>query len=186
MTDWDLDLVRFVADHRWGPLTVVFAIASAWWVKSVLLVGIGLVADLRRPPRVPFAAVTALAAYGATSGLVNVIKVVVDRPRPPVRDPSIPFEGTLPESMSFPSGHAGTAFAAATVIALVHPRLRWWVLGIATVVAASRLYLGVHHLTDVVAGAVLGALVGAAAVWVARRARAAYRTRRPSRRAAST
>ena len=59
---------------------------------------------------------------------------------------------------SFPSGHATTAFALAAVIGFVSPR--WWYpgLGLAVVIGVSRVALGVHYPSDVVAGAFLGIL----------------------------
>jgi membrane-associated phospholipid phosphatase len=161
ITGWETELVRAVADARWGPLTELMRVASAWWFKSVVLIGIGLVADLRRPPRLPVAAAGALAAYGLASGLSHALKGLTDRDRPPLQDPGIVAIG-LPGSSAMPSSHAATAFAAALVIGLVHRRLLPWVLLLATVVSASRVYLGVHFPTDVLAGAALGGLVGAA------------------------
>ena len=65
----------------------------------------------------------------------------------------------MPHSSSMPSGHATTAFAAAVAVGLVHPRLRWPLLVLAALVAVSRVWLGVHYLTDVIAGAALGTSV---------------------------
>ena len=61
---------------------------------------------------------------------------------------------------SFPSGHATTAFALAAVIGFVSPRWYYPGLALAAAIAVSRVALGVHYTSDVVAGAILG-LVGA-------------------------
>ena len=64
-----------------------------------------------------------------------------------------------PHDGSFPSGHAATSFAAATVLTLYLPR--WaplWIL-LAVAIGFSRVYVGVHYPLDVVGGAVLGVLV---------------------------
>ena len=61
---------------------------------------------------------------------------------------------------SFPSGHATTAFALAAVIGFVSPRWYYPGLVFAAIIAVSRVALGVHYTSDVVAGAILG-LVGA-------------------------
>jgi undecaprenyl-diphosphatase len=67
----------------------------------------------------------------------------------------------MPAFPSFPSGHAAGAFALATLTALLWPRRRWIPFLGAGLVAFSRVYLGHHYPTDVLAGAVLGAAVGA-------------------------
>jgi undecaprenyl-diphosphatase len=68
-------------------------------------------------------------------------------PKPLVRAPTDP---------SFPSGHAATSFAAATILSLAVPRLTpLWVL-LAAAIAFSRVYVGVHYPLDIVGGAILG------------------------------
>jgi undecaprenyl-diphosphatase len=59
---------------------------------------------------------------------------------------------------SFPSGHATTAFALAAVVGFVSPRWFYPGLVFAAAVAVSRVALGVHYTSDVVAGAILGVL----------------------------
>jgi hypothetical protein len=86
----------------------------------------------------------------ATGVFVETLKRLTHRSRP---------EGG---KFSFPSGHAAAAFAEATAIASYYPRLRVPLYAWATGVAASRVYLGRHYLTDVVVGSSLG-------IWVARK-----------------
>ena len=62
-----------------------------------------------------------------------------------------------PDYASMPSGHATTAFAAMVAVALLWPRLRIPVLVYALLIAASRVMLDAHYLSDVLAGAVAGA-----------------------------
>ena len=90
-----------------------------------------------------------------------------------------PFEhqlGRHEHGHSFPSGHATTAFAGATMLAVLLPRYRVPVLVLASLVALSRLYNGVHYPTDVVAGAAAGA-----AIALLLRAASRRRSRRGSR-----
>src|SRR5205085_7582600 len=85
----------------------------------------------------------------------DVIKAAIPRMRPHVH-----ALVSRPHTHSFPSGHATTSFACATVLALTVPRLRVPVLVLAAAVAWSRVYVGVHFPLDVIAGAALGAAIG--------------------------
>jgi undecaprenyl-diphosphatase len=103
--------------------------------------------------------ITAIATQLATSA----VKVVTDRPRPSV-DPAV----ALPVSDAFPSGHASTAVAAFCLLALLEPR-RWALplaVALALAIGLSRIALGVHWTSDVVAGWLLGAAFAFAALFV--------------------
>lgn len=159
-----LDLDRALIDaapaveHPW--LTPLFVVLSAWWVKGPVLVGLGLCSDIWRR-RIPIAFAAAAAATGAASLVTGVLKDGFARERPPVADPQLGSLTGIPDNPSFPSGHSATAFAAATAVAILCPRLRPAALVLAAAVALSRVYLRVHFPLDVVAGAVLGAGLGA-------------------------
>lgn len=139
-------------------------LASAWWVKSLIPIGAALAYDLRRRLVVPATALTVALAFGISAALSSTTKEIVDRERPQTG-----ALVDLPTTASFPSGHATTAFAACVALGLLVPALRWWALALAAVVAYSRVHLGVHFWTDVLAGAVLGTLVALAVVRSARR-----------------
>jgi undecaprenyl-diphosphatase len=68
----------------------------------------------------------------------------------------------VPHDGSFPSGHAATSFAAATVLSFAFPRLAPALFLLAAAVGFSRVYVGVHYPLDVLGGAVLGVLVATA------------------------
>jgi membrane-associated phospholipid phosphatase len=67
-----------------------------------------------------------------------------------------------------------SAFAVAGAVALLAPRLRWPVLGLAAVIGFSRVYLGVHFWLDVLAGATLGLAIGLLLAWSLRRWRSRH------------
>jgi len=99
-------------------------------------------------------------AVGAVAGafvLNTLTKLVVHRQRPELSD--LPPLISTPTKLSFPSAHASTSFAGACA----YSRLglpAGPLYGLAGGLAASRLYLGVHYPSDVLAGAVLGSVVG--------------------------
>jgi undecaprenyl-diphosphatase len=90
------------------------------------------------------------------------IKALVDRPRPPLRYAEPKTLVPLPHDASFPSGHAATSFAAATMLSFSFPRLSPLLYLLAAAVGFSRVYAGVHYPLDVIGGAFLGVLVATA------------------------
>jgi undecaprenyl-diphosphatase len=143
-------------------LTSLCVLLSAWWVKGPLLVGLALGCDLWRG-RAPVAFLAAIAATLSASFVVSPLKDLFDRHRPPESDPGVGSLVPVPDNASFPSGHAATAFAAATAIAILSPRMRPYALCLAAAVALSRIYLRVHFPLDVLAGGLIGAGLGALA-----------------------
>lgn len=98
-------------------------------------------------------------AVAAAYALNTAAKLVVRRPRP--RLPGLPPLTATVSSLSFPSAHATTAFTAARVYRGLMPAEALY--GLAAAYGISRPYLGVHYPSDVVAGALLGTALGAAA-----------------------
>jgi undecaprenyl-diphosphatase len=90
------------------------------------------------------------------------LKAVSDRARPPLRYPEPKTLVPVPHDHSFPSGHAATSFAAATMLSFAFPRLAPALYVLAAAVAFSRVYVGVHYPLDVIGGAALGVLVAIA------------------------
>jgi len=167
----DTSLQRWIVEHRVGLLDPVFqgityagSFGLVWLALAYALSGFAW----RRPWLVVRLAVTVLLAE-MSSGL---LKAAIDRDRPAVANPEPQTLVDLPPTHSFPSGHATVAFACATTLALALPRLAVPLYALAVLIAASRVYVGVHYPLDVLAGAVLGvaiALVVRAAGRVLRR-----------------
>ena len=165
---WDGAAMQLAESLRWQPLTLLFLIASAWWVKWPLFAAVGACADGRCRRRIPAAALAAGSAAAVAGLVVTLGKGLFDRARPPLAEPSLAAVGVVPDSASFPSGHSATAFAAAVAVGLLHPRLRKPLLALAALVAVSRVYLGVHYWSDVLVGSALGAAIGLGTVWIGR------------------
>jgi len=100
----------------------------------------------------------------AVSGLlIDILKVIFARYRPVMLYEAGKYGFTFfkfspARVLSFPSGHANTIFALMTALCLIVPRYRFIFLAIAILVAANRVIIGAHFLSDVIAGAYLGVI----------------------------
>ena len=97
-------------------------------------------------------------AIGLTGLVDSIIKRLIGRVRPSVLGP-LAFEpfSWRPEYASFPSGHATNVFATLVAVGLVFPRARPLLWVYALTIAASRVIVSAHFLSDVIAGAAFGA-----------------------------
>jgi len=126
-------------------------------------IGIGLLLVAAGEQLLGLAALFAL----TTSHLaVQILKRAVARARPCDANGQLLALIDLPDPYSFPSGHAAAASAMSGTIAIAHPLLAPVLLPLAALIALSRVRLRVHHVSDVIAGMVLGlaGAVGAAAL----------------------
>ena len=170
---WDVPLTAAVVDHRgtWvDDVARAISRLGAWPVVFPLGAALALAAA-RRSPRLAWIIVVVVATRPAFEWL---LKEIVERPRP---DGARLVPGT---GFSFPSGHplaaiATWAFVPAVVALYTHRRYLWWAsVGIAGTVVAlvawSRVWLGVHWTSDVVASLALGYLaLNAVEAWWHRR-----------------
>ncbi|MGH3945576.1 MAG: phosphatase PAP2 family protein, partial [Pseudonocardiaceae bacterium] len=104
------------------------------------------------------AALRGVLAIAATSFSTNaVLKPLLPRRRPPARElPAYQVLPDAPTSSSFPSGHAASAAAFTTAVALECPKAGLAIAPLAAAVAYSRIHVGVHWASDVVVGAAVG------------------------------
>lgn len=108
-----------------------------------------------------FAAIGAgTSAAAAGIFLFRTIKRYNRRQRPCEIEPHCWAAILPPDKYSFPSGHSITAFAVALSIGLFYPDLQGPLLAVAFLIASSRIILGMHFLSDVLAGSVIGAALG--------------------------
>jgi undecaprenyl-diphosphatase len=128
---------------------------------SMLWHAIGLARAIRSHD--PTFAVRFSSAMGIESAITNVaVKSAFQRLRPhrPVDTPLL-YGLRQPITSSFPSGHATAAFCAATLLSKGSRAAPMW-FALASLVAATRVYVRLHHPSDVVAGAAFGVVLGSA------------------------
>ncbi|MGH9789947.1 MAG: phosphatase PAP2 family protein [Candidatus Acidiferrales bacterium] len=103
-----------------------------------------------------------VAGSAAMSGIAvfSVLKRTARRTRPCAIERHCWADHLPPDQFSFPSGHSITAFACAIPLALFYPVFAAWLVFCAVSIAASRVVLGLHLLSDVVVGCILGAALG--------------------------
>src|SRR4051794_36091333 len=121
---------------------------------AIWLLGGGSAALVDKPRRRHW--LRATATVGAAYMTSTSIKLAIGRKRPAVED--LPHLMATPTGLSFPSSHSASSFAAARAFGALVPGAPLQLA--AAAMAFSRLYLGVHYPSDVVAGAALGSVIG--------------------------
>ena len=100
------------------------------------------------------------------NGLINPLKIAFQRPRPFLDLADVRLLVGRGGSGSFPSSHASSWFAALVIAMAFYPRSWRWMLPTAIGVSVSRVYVGAHYPSDVLAGAVLGGGYATALLWL--------------------
>jgi undecaprenyl-diphosphatase len=142
---------------RWIRLWMIWAtrLGDGWLYYGLcafLLLG-------RDPAR--YAAVAAAAASALVGiAVFQLLKRASGRKRPCALEPHCWANIRPPDQFSFPSGHSISAFAITVPIGLFYPALMAPLLILAISIAASRVILGMHFLSDVIAGCLIGAGLG--------------------------
>ena len=138
------DFFRFISDSE--PY-VIFAVPA----------GMATAGYFERDNSLLRNACTDIAALALSGGISMILKYSVNRDRPFVTYPDITKKSAA-GSPSFPSGHTSSAFATATSVSLAYPK--WYIIAPsfawAGTVGYSRMHLGVHYPSDVLAGALIG------------------------------
>jgi undecaprenyl-diphosphatase len=142
---------------RWFRILMMLATRLGdgwlWYTLAVILV---LYGGERR-----FVAIAAAAAASLTGILIfRELKGRSRRKRPCEIEPHCWATILPPDKFSFPSGHSITAFAVALSVGLFYPDLQPCLLAVAVLIASSRIILGMHFLSDVLAGSAIGVGLG--------------------------
>lgn len=151
----DVRLYRLLREHGTeSPLELPVRRFSRLGEHAAIWLALGMAGaavDVPRRGQWLRAARAVLLAYA----LNTLLKTVVRRKRPQLE--KLPALISTPTSLSFPSAHASSSFAAARAYSALVPGAPLY--AVATAMALSRVYLGVHYPSDITAGALLGTLV---------------------------
>ena len=139
--------VKWIVSDYLIPVAMSLALLSLWFTGRTP-------SSRLKQQLVVFSSLIALAIANWIVFIVNQLYI---RDRPFVdHDISLLFyESTDP---SFPANSAAVSFAIAASVWPIHKTLGFWMFGAATLFAASRVYAGVHYPSDVIAGAIIGAM----------------------------
>lgn len=146
----------------WGR---IFAGASrlgdgiAWYALMLVLPLAGAEPGLETSVRMALSGLTCTLLY-------KLLKGATKRPRPYVTLQSLHMTVPPLDEYSFPSGHTMHAFVFTIVAVASFPQLAWVLVPFTALIALSRMVLGLHYLSDVIAGALIGSLVGWAGIAV--------------------
>lgn len=147
---------------RWIRIWMICATRGGdgwlWYAMGLLLLVVGGADRFRA---------TASAGLAAALGslLFLRLKKAAGRARPCAIEPHCWATLLPPDQFSFPSGHTITAFAVSISLSLFYPSLAIGLLFCAASVAASRILLGMHFLSDVLAGAAIGVVLACGSAW---------------------
>ena len=173
---FDQTVIEWVKAHDLQSLKHLAGFLSRWgdWPELMLFgcIGLGL-AWLARSRVVCRVLLCMIIASTISGAIVNSSRLLTGRARPNNTETTHEWNGLWQGGQfllfknkyhSFPSGHTGAAFAFFGVPLFANRRHGWWALIAAAAIAWSRIYLNVHHLSDVMAGAFVG-LITAFLVW---------------------
>lgn len=139
----DSQILYLVTILRNNTLTIIMKAITSLSFLAIILIIYSLMLHNKEKILLLFSSVA------ITYLVVSIIKILIMRERP---DLALFYES----GYSFPSNHAGFAFSTIPLMNREFPSLKWIFLIIAFLISFSRIYLGVHYPSDLIAGALIG------------------------------
>jgi undecaprenyl-diphosphatase len=166
ITRRDHGLMRKV--NRWpAPRWIrLWALCATRGGDGWLWYGLGAMILLFGGPMRFLAVGAAAVAAGLGIAFFLKLKKATGRKRPCAFEPHCWATLLPPDQFSFPSGHTITAFAVSVSLSRFYPDLAMGLLFCAISIAASRILLGMHFLSDVIAGAAIGTILAYTVTWI--------------------
>lgn len=163
---FDLSIVILIARLR-HPILNTFFVHFTNYGNYIFAVveGIILVAYSRskKKQKYSIAIIFSYVGWFISSRIVSSLKIITQRPRPYKIIENIKLPGTWAGGYSFPSGHSASAFSlsAPLIIEAKSKIIKFMLIFFALLMAFSRVYCGVHYLTDILWGSYIGYIVSA-------------------------
>ena len=166
--NWDLSLLKSINSQT--PTNGIWKAFSSTAEPVSVGVPLGLLAVglINKDYELKSKSLEMIGSIAATAVATEALKIIINRDRPYQKYPLevFPYDATE-KGKSFPSAHTSLSFATATSLALTYHK--WYItipaLAWATGVGYSRLYLGEHYPSDVLAGAIVGTASAYASHW---------------------
>lgn len=164
----DAAVFVFINSGLANPITdlIMPIVTNDWLLRALYGLAMLLLlwkGDRRQRWLVAASALVLLLSDQITAGL---LKPMIGRLRPCHLIGDVHLLINCSEAFAMPSAHAANAFGQAALFGIVHRNIRWHLYLLATVIALSRIFVGVHYPGDLLVGAAIGMLIGALAARV--------------------
>lgn len=150
----DQKLVIKSLDFRFALMDSIMKFVTSSWTVIIFAAIMFLI--LLKKKKALILGISALSSFAIGSAL----QILIARPRPSI-DSLVSIS-----AYSMPSTHAITLFAMLPILHKEYPKYLWLWLGIMILITFSRFYSGVHYVSDLIMGAMLGYLIGLAVLWL--------------------
>jgi membrane-associated phospholipid phosphatase len=157
--NWDIDITKSINPQNPNSGYWKFTTGSTYYISAVIPVSLLAAGLIEKDPGLKRKSYEIFGAITIDLIITEVLKYSINRPRPGDKYPTeiFPYKEGV-HNRSFPSGHTSLAFSTATSLFIQYKK--WYIVVPAFLwagsVGYSRIYLGVHYFSDVMAGAALG------------------------------